>query len=105
MKLFIFSFFTFFIYVFCSVPIDNCDSQSAQCCQLEVNASDPAAQAVIKKLDLSIPDGTIVGLNCTSFEALGGPDESNCPPPSKSLCCRDNAHEDEIHIYCETIQF
>ncbi|KAL0575460.1 hypothetical protein V5O48_006512 [Marasmius crinis-equi] len=94
----------FFALLAAAMPIGNaqsCDTGPIQCCNSVVKASDSAAAAAFKALNIPAPDpNTMVGLACTPTTVIGV-GGGGCS--AYAVCCKDDSHSGIVAIDCKPV--
>ncbi|KIJ48516.1 hypothetical protein M422DRAFT_162685 [Sphaerobolus stellatus SS14] len=85
-----------------SIPISQCNTGDAQCCNSVSSASDPSTAALLGLLGAVVQGvDVLVGLGCTPITVIGAGQGANCA--QQPVCCTNNSFNGVANIGCTPI--
>ncbi|KIJ48514.1 hypothetical protein M422DRAFT_247861 [Sphaerobolus stellatus SS14] len=84
------------------IPISQCNTGDAQCCNSVSSASNPSTAALLGLLGIVVQSVTaIVGLGCTPITVIGAGQGANCA--QQPVCCTNNNFNGLVNVGCTPI--
>ncbi|KIJ48249.1 hypothetical protein M422DRAFT_162840 [Sphaerobolus stellatus SS14] len=81
------------------IPISQCNTGNAQCCNTVESASTPSAAQLLGLLGIVVQGvDALVGLGCTPITVIGAGQGANCA--QQPVCCTNNNFNGLINVGC-----
>ncbi|KIJ48500.1 hypothetical protein M422DRAFT_247848 [Sphaerobolus stellatus SS14] len=84
------------------IPISQCNTGDAQCCNSVTSASDPSTADLLGLLGIVVQGvGVLVGTTCSPITVVGVGGGANCA--QQPVCCTNNNFNGVVNVGCTPI--